>query len=208
MINDENKTKIIDEYLAGTLDDDLRQEVEERIKSDAAFRREVALQDKIIQTVRNQERQAMRNKLEATYQQTAGKETAVSQEADVKPLSNRRNYYAIAATIALLIAAGILFFLYRQSAEPNFGYVAVQLPDGSRGDLPATVPDSLPLLIMPGDEAYPFHYRFGDTLALYGDFSLESLQVTYEPNREAWTLGISGQTYAIPKTGTIRPLTP
>ena len=53
MINEEDKTDIIDQYLAGSLKGELLQEVETRLKSDRDFRREVALQQKIIYTVRN-----------------------------------------------------------------------------------------------------------------------------------------------------------
>ncbi|MEK6479382.1 hypothetical protein WJR50_17700 [Catalinimonas sp. 4WD22] len=63
MINEEDKTYIIDQYLAGTLNDKLQLELEERINEDAEFRREVALQQKIIRTVRNRERDSIRNAL-------------------------------------------------------------------------------------------------------------------------------------------------
>jgi hypothetical protein len=63
MIHDKDKTNIIDQYLAKTLDGKLLQGVEELINTDANFRQEVALQQKIISVVRDRERESLRIKL-------------------------------------------------------------------------------------------------------------------------------------------------
>lgn len=63
MIHPEEKTDIIDQYLAETLEGQHLQEVKEHIESDTRFRQEVALQQRIIHVVKDRERESLRIKL-------------------------------------------------------------------------------------------------------------------------------------------------
>ncbi|WKN32467.1 hypothetical protein PZB74_03785 [Porifericola rhodea] len=198
MINDDNKTEIIDKYLEGSLDLATRQEVEQKMQEDEAFREEVSLQQRIIQAVRKQERAALKQELSDIFEQENDK---------VRVLSKRNIYYAVAASILLVVAAGIFLWINTANSTVD-GVLAVQLVEGARGELPANIPDQVPTLIFKNEAQYNFHYQFGDTLKLYGNFSLEQLQLAYEPNHNNYRLLVDDESYPIQKNKAITPLLP
>lgn len=204
MINDNNKTEIIDQYLEGTLDDVQRKEVEDLIQTDASFRAEVALQRRIIQHVQEQERDTLRNELSDLFTR---EEDTSREDARVVALSRRNVYYAIAASVLVLITAGIFIWM-NPSTDPLAGSIAVHLPEGSRGDLPAGIPEQIPVMIIEDHPEYDFHYQFGDTLKLYGTFELSTLSVEYEPNQESYSLLLNQDAYPITQSDTIQALQP
>lgn len=209
MINEDNKTEIIDQYLKGTLNPELVKEVEERIQIDAAFRHEVALQERIIRTIRESERTFLHKELDHMFDETLGRKDTDKDEPPIIPLAKQNRNYAVAAVVALLIVAGVAFWWNgKQSSEQEVRYMAVNLPAGSRGTLPASVADSIPMLIISHEMLYDFHYQFDDTLKLYGYFQQKEMLLIYEPTRQTYELKIDGQYYPLSKTETITPLQP
>lgn len=208
MINEENKTEIIEQYLEGSLDEKQRLEVEERMQTDAAFRAEVALQRSIIKNVQELERDALRSEISELFAEEEDHfQEETQQEDKVVALSRRNVYYAIAASALLVITASIFIWM-NLSTDPLAGSVAVHLPEGSRGDLPPEVPEQIPVLIIEDHPEYDFHYRFGDTLKLYGTFSLSALSIEYEPNQDRYALQIAQDTYPIIPSDSIQALQP
>lgn len=203
MINDENKTEIIDLYLEGNLSEELQQEVEERMQTDALFRQEVALQKKVIKVIQDTEREKLKEEISSIFDE--GNE---NKEAPVIPMQNRRLRYAIAASVSLLLVAATLFFILRPSTDVDVQYLAVNLPSGTRGELPDGVPEELPVLIYNDNQDYNFHYQLSDTLKLYGPFNVEELSLTYEPNRGNYLLTTSQETYLLVASENIQPLQP
>ncbi|MEQ9442219.1 MAG: hypothetical protein RIG62_24470 [Cyclobacteriaceae bacterium] len=198
MITEENKTEIIDQYLAGSLSAELRHEVEERLKTDSEFKRDVAIQQKVIQTIQRMGRESFRKEL---AELSLGVELP---EAGNMPMMNRRPLYYAAAAVALLMVAGLFWLLNKRPPTETYrGYVAVIEIEHSRGS--SDVPDSIPITIFKEDD-YDFHYQWGDTLMLYGNFAPEDLSVTYE--NETYFLQIKNRLYPILKDHTIHLLSP
>lgn len=193
MINDQNKIEIIDLYLENALPEKLRLEVEERMKNDYYFRNEVELQRKVIAMIQEEERGEMKKELDILFESDEEESSHLKKATSMRPLTVR---YAIAATVSILLLAGGIFYLTRDSA-PEVQYVAVNLVDGARGTLPGGVPEQLPLIIYPEHAEYNQHYQLGDTLSLYGDFVVEELVLGYEPNQELFILRTQGKVYLL-----------
>jgi hypothetical protein len=191
MINDQNKIEIIDLYLENALPEKQKLEVEERMKNDYYFRNEVELQRKVIAMIKEEEREGMKKELDILFE---SKEDEVrGRVVSMRPSTVR---YAIAATVSVLLLAGGIFYLTRDSA-PEVQYVAVNLVDGARGTLPDGIPEQLPLIIYPEHDEYHQHYQLGDTLRLYGNFDLEKLSLEYEPNQASFILRIQEKVYLL-----------
>lgn len=203
MINEENKTELIEQYLHGELRDKDLNEFKERMQSDPAFRWEVALQQKIAFAVREEQRGHMKAKISKIFQEEI-KEKGVTPVINIR---SRRINLGIAAAFTLLLAAGTVFLLLRKDEpETQLAYLEVRLPKGVRGGLPLA--DSLAVQIIRGEDDYSFHYRLGDTLNLYGDFHPEELQLFYDPNQKQYFLWLKDKNYPLDESSNITPLTP
>lgn len=213
MINEEDKTDIIDQYLAKTLTDELRLEVEERINTDAEFHREVALQQRIIRTVRNRERESVRSKLAELFALEYGEqkkketgETPADSEAKVVPINRQTWFSAIAASVAIALIAGLTIWYTSGTDDVVFysGKVLVQKPRS--GNIPPSVPDSLQVQIITDHDQYDFHYQFDDQLILYGDFRLDSVKLLYESKKQQYLLEKDSVYYPLEETEEITEL--
>ncbi len=60
--------------------------------------------------------------------------------------------------------------------------------------------------IYPPTEEYPFHYRFDDTLRLYGDFDPAGLTLRYDETREVYQVQDRNATYPVERYREISPL--
>ena len=221
MINDENRTDLIDQYLDGELSGEALQEFEEQMDSDRDFRKEVALQQKIVHTIKEKERNELRNTIKQLFEEEIESKNLPTtdtledqdQEDDTKVVDIAPSptplwrYVAIAAAIGLLIAAAIVL-LSRQpgSSENQFAYLEVSVPPGGRGELPTQIPDSLAVEIISQHPEYSSHYQLGDTLKLYGDFSIDDLTIYYEPNAELYLLLMDDTEYSLDTTSDVVPL--
>ncbi|MEK6479377.1 hypothetical protein WJR50_17675 [Catalinimonas sp. 4WD22] len=223
MINDENRTDLIDQYLSGELSGEMLQEFEEQLEGDSDFRKEVALQQKIIQTIKEKERSDLRNDIKQLFKEEVEDKKAPlggkadGQQEEVKEIDDRkvvdisphRRYIAIAAAIGLLILTAILFFtLQPDNSDPQFVFLEVTVPPGGRGVLPTQIPDSLAVEVISQHSEYNFHYQLKDTLKLYGDFNINDLTIYYEPNAEQYLLLIDDTEYSLNTTSDIVPLRP
>ncbi|MGD1890454.1 MAG: hypothetical protein ACFB15_07645 [Cyclobacteriaceae bacterium] len=213
MINEEDKTDIIDQYLAGTLDGELQLEVEDRINTDAEFRREVALQQKIIRNVRNRERESIRNELAELFTAEYGKqkkseteEATIEDEAKVIPFYRRQWFSAIAASVAFALIAGLTIWYTTETDDTVLyaGKIEVQKPRS--GDIPPSVPDSLQVQIITDNDQYNFHYQFEGQLILYGDFRLDSVKLLYDSKKQQYLLEVERVYYPLEETEEITEL--
>lgn len=226
MINDENRTDLIDQYLDGVLSGEALQKFEEQMNIDQDFRKEVALQQKIVHTIKEKERNELRSTIQQLFQEEINNKSLppigklddqvkvdetdhdATKVVDIAPSPTPfRRYVAIAATIGLLIVAAIFFFTRQPgNSETQFAYLEVTIPPGGRGELPTQIPDSLAVEIMNQHPEYDFHYQLGDTLKLYGDFNIDDVTIYYEPNAEQYLLLMDDTEYSLNKTSDVIPL--
>lgn len=211
MTNEENNHEIIDQYLAGTLPDNLVREVEARLTADREFRHAVALRRDIIRAVRDKERESLRNQLSELFAservpvaESVTADPPTDQEVKVVPLRRRLWIPAVAASLFVVLAASVVWYFATDNDPTYADYALVQTPRG--GVVPASVPDSIPLRIFTDREPYDFHYQLGDALTLYGEFQRDDLSVLYEPNRTGYLLVIDGRVYPLTISSEIRPL--
>lgn len=203
MIDDENRTDLIDQYLEGELSGEALREFEERLNEDREFRKEVALQQKIAHTIKEQERAKLKSEIKQLFNEEINNKE--SGGAPVIDIASRRRNFAIAAIVTVVLVASVLFIVnQREVVRPQIVYLEIKLLPGSRGSLP--VPDSLAVDIVSEDPAYSFHYQLGDTLRLYGDFDKHELGIFYEPNDELYLLQWEGQEYELEKTEEVLPI--
>jgi len=205
MINEENKEEIIEQYLEGALTGEELQEFEAKMATDAAFRREVALQRKIVRNVHTVGREQLRAQLKDIHQEMlAGQDT--KEETKVVPLLQRKAVqYAIAAAIALLIVGwGVFMLLDQPSDEPVLAFLPVESirEDGSRGPSRGM----LNVLIYPPEDTLNQHYQFTDTLKLYGPFDAQEIRIVYNLSNDHYMLEANGKTYGLRKTTAIMRL--
>jgi hypothetical protein len=225
MIDDENRTDLIDQYLDEELSGEALREFEERMDSDSDFRKEVALQQKIVHTIKEKERNELRNTIKQLFEEEidsknlphTGKSEDQGEVDDTDDDGKVVNmppsttplwrYAAIAAAIFILIVAAIFLFDSQPSNnDPQFAYLEVTVPPGSRGGTDLPVPDLLAVEVISRHPEYSFHYQLGDTLKLYGEFSIDDLTIYYEPNAEQYLLLMDDTEYSLDTTSDVVPL--
>lgn len=214
MINEENKEEIIEQYLEGALTGEDLQEFEEKMAADAAFRREVALQKKIVHNVQTVGREQLRAQLKGIHKLMLEKpqdEGEIQEEAEtevkVVPLSpNKSITYAIAAAIVLLIVAGIFVVLNQDQntfGDPLVASLPVEVigaDNTTRGD------EMMDVAIYSPNDTLTQHYQFTDTLKLYGPFKPLDVHIIYNEGTGQYKLRIHEKTYGLKKTEEIMPL--
>jgi len=102
MINDQNKVKIINQYLEDDLPDKQRLAVEKLIKDDASFRSEVELQRKIQEMMPEGPIDEMDSTLEANSESEGDAKPALFREAMMSP---KTLHYTIIALFTLFAIA-------------------------------------------------------------------------------------------------------
>ncbi|MEM6845716.1 MAG: hypothetical protein AAF632_26135 [Bacteroidota bacterium] len=217
MINDDDKFDIIERYLGGILDEETTREVEQRMDNDEAFRKEVLLQEGISKFLDNNDPdyREMKEDLDriaeereiSTSRRTSQPE--VSKPNGTMPIIQfiSQHRFALAAAVSLILVAVVLFLLNPfQEPTSQLAYVEVLFPEGAMGSEPASVPDSIAIMIISDDDQYNFHYSLGDTLKLYGDFNADSLSILYRPNAQDYFLQRNGKEYLLVSDKMIRTL--
>jgi hypothetical protein len=222
MITDENKTEIIDSYLEGSLDAADRQEVEERMRQDAAFRREVELQHALTQQIQLRGELQLKKRLGALHEQHlgTGQRTEEEQRTNVRSLWSRRAYWAVAASLALLLVVGSVLWLNRAtwfSGGTSSGRqpIAFQVPVLEKGDSElgfggeTAVTDSVVVQLLQ-EAQYNNHYRFRDTLQLFLSQPLaqpSGIKLNFDRQTSTYHLELNGNTYRLEKGfNQVRPL--
>jgi len=201
MINEENKEEIIERYLENKLTGEELKEFEEKMATDAAFRREVALQKKIVRNVHTVGREQLRAQLKDIHKEMMADQDT-KEETKVVPLWQRKTVqYAIAAAIALLMVAGVVFVLLQDTTHGIQKDVLAVETIGTRGE-----PQNRGMIavnIYPPEDTLTQHYQFTDTLKLYGAFEMEKIRIVYNLSNDQYMLQANGKTYGLRKTAAI-----
>jgi len=191
MINEENIEERIEQYLEGNLTQEQKQEFEVKMDTDATFRREVALQKKIVNNVQLVGREQLRAQLKTIHQEMLAES------------SHTMNYYAIAAVVTLLITAGVVWELvYRPPDEPPLAFLPIQTIDRT-GNTRGFAGGMQTVVIYPPNDSLNFHYHLTDTLKLYGPFDVEEIKLYYNLDTEQYLLESDQKRYVLRKNSSV-----
>jgi tetratricopeptide (TPR) repeat protein len=145
MINNRNKTEIIERYLQGELEDDMLIMFREKIETDSEFKREVEVQQLMLQNIKRTGRHELKQYLKEIHKdvQDSGaieKENqlrhTVNYERAEKPgliLQNSRNklfFLKVAATSSVVIIAITLWYAATISTQQMYTekFISYQIP--------------------------------------------------------------------------------
>jgi tetratricopeptide (TPR) repeat protein len=150
MIDDTNKAEVIEHYLLGKLNQELLEEFNHKLATDAQFKAEVSLEQALYRNLQVVGRRERRLKLEAFHEEMARPafevEPAENQEAEERPLPGKviqfpvkRFAWMAAASIALIIGTTLIlnpFERNRVRPETMFATAFTPYPGGetTRGD--------------------------------------------------------------------------
>jgi tetratricopeptide (TPR) repeat protein len=116
MMDDTNKNQLIEQYLHDELSGEQLREFQERLSTDAHFRKEVALERAILKNLRAVGRQQEKLKLESFHQEMVEvSDHTLQVEAKDEPKAGKqvrfipKQYLIAAASIVLIIAATLIF---------------------------------------------------------------------------------------------------
>ena len=130
-------------------------------------------------------------------------ETLPNQTVRLRWSTMRPWQWAAAAVVVLTLGIGWMF--YQRFNQPvsvspvstNIPYTTEQ-PDNGQG-LAGTVDagETYPVLIYPPSDSVSYHYQFGDTLRLYGNFPSGQLSLHYQARTETYRLKVGRTAYAL-----------
>jgi hypothetical protein len=224
----ENHTEWIEQYLNGELEGDALNQFNERLQADASFKREVEVQRAIVVQIRQSGRAALRSKLVEvidqldlpwpveSYEDNSPTESFPEEPSlPIREQANRWRYYAIAATVTLLlVGSGVGYWLYRSTPVAITKQQSAATDTRQQTESKATTPlpqiasirlerigkgrtfgfggagskdTTLSVLLYPAGSGVKA-YQFGDTLRLYGNFNLVRLLVQYDQRTKHYTL--------------------
>jgi hypothetical protein len=225
LINDENKTDIIDAYLDGRLSGTDIQELENRLKTDSDLRAEIQAQKAVRKYLIQKGRAELKVKLKMFHKEMLATqhETTESKEALLtfsnkeevvknKPVifaTNRKVNFAIAAAVIVLIIS-IFSILPPPSGQTNKNLVAEgrtyqielrELGKKSEGFAGQEIPiaDSITLLVKESNK-YDFHYQFTETLTIYAkhlDPYISKIFVEHDAGKNTYTLVVDEKRYPL-----------
>jgi len=205
MINEENKEEIIERYLENKLTGEQEHEFEAKMDADAALRREVALQKKIITNVQTIGRTQLHTQLKDIHKEMLAEQGAKRAKM-ISMLPHNLSYYAIAAVVTLLMAAGAIWILvFRPSDEPTLAFLPIQAIDRT-GNTRGFAGGMQTVVIYPPKDSLDFHYQLADTQKLYGTFDTEEIKLFYNLNTDQYFLETHQQRYILRKTPSIMRL--
>jgi hypothetical protein len=198
LINEDNKTELIDAYLDGRLNKDELREFEDKLKIDSDLRGEIQAQRAVRRYIVQKGRVELKNKLKQFHQEMLGADQNLEKDTKEvfltpqskekgeliknKPVifsTNRRVNFAIAAAIIVLIVS--IFAIINPTQPPHsdgllaggkvFQIELKQLNQQSAGIAGNEIPisDSLTLIIKESDQ-YTFHYQFTKELTIYAQY--------------------------------------
>ncbi len=214
-MENEYNTEKIEQYLLNQLSGKELEEFNERLRQDALLREEVALQRKATGMVELAE---FKNLLEQSHREItrdAGQHRGIAAEppekadAPIVPLGrNPWPYYAIAASVLLLLVAGIVFYRNTVAAAPFVADIEfiVQSGEPGLGVAGTSSASTVPVKVYPPEANRNFHYRFDDTLRLYGTFEVRNLTLLYNEPREEYRLRDQQREYVLERYQETAPL--
>ncbi|TAH18969.1 MAG: hypothetical protein EAZ08_09920 [Cytophagales bacterium] len=226
LINDDNKSELIDAYLDGRMSTEDVAAFAIELKNDADLRVEVQAQKAVRKSMVLQGRKEMKLKLKAFHaemqeennSENANKEAIMRSigvggktEEKVKPVIfsyRSKTMYAIAAAVVVLMVSSIAFFAYReqkQDALAKQGKVyKIEMKDlgqvaMSFAGKESPVSTSL-VLFLKGDDKYNFHYQFTDTLTIFSKYldpANANIYVEHDAGKKTYLLIIDGKRYPL-----------
>lgn len=215
MMNEENYPEWIEQYLSEKLTGEPLRAFEAKLLADARFKREVENQRNIVRNVKLVGQEDLRRQLKQFHQETVTQEPRVDEASETRTLSGNRQrklfpYYAIAASIALVIFAGWLYTTQfrRQPAAtvavsptpPQLAYIPYQIQNQDQdlgfGGKPV-VDTTIAILIYPDQSSGQPQYWFDDTLRLYGTLDTRKLSLRYNQSAERYALQLDSLTFPL-----------
>ena len=224
VINDENRTELVDAYLDGRLGSNELEVFEAQLNSNSDLRMEVQAQKAVRKNMVTQGRKDLKMKLKEFHQEMLAeskKETNTKEvflrpghtsEEDVeKPViffHNRKTMYAIAAAVIILMVSTFGILSYRENKQDELAkkgkFYKIEMKDlgqvvMSFGGKESLVSDSLVLFIK-GDDKYHFHYQFTDTLTIFSKYldpTSEDVYVEHDAAKKTYLLIIGGKRYPL-----------
>jgi anti-sigma factor RsiW len=211
-----NNTEEIEKYLLNELSEKELEEFNIKLQADAALQQEVALQRRVIQSIEIAE---FKNLMEQFHQGIQAEEkqapgSAVQSTATGAPVvqlnRNTWMYYAIAASVLLLLVAGLVFYrnTVSQTLEVADIKYIVKAGEQALGVAGTQSVSTITVKIYPPEANRSFHYRFDDTLRLYGKFRSQDLILLYNEPREEYRLQDQQHVYVLERYQETAPLMP
>ncbi len=211
-INKKNKFQVIEQYFKNELDDDAKKIFDQKYETEPAFREEVEKYRLVSQTFRNLTDDAV-----SRIEKILIEEQEVSQQPKrMVPIWKNKTYLAVAASLALIIVSGIVFFANYHQQPDEFAESKVMnqfnkeiIPGENLGfaESPDKFSETINVQIIE-NENYQNHYQFvNDTLKLYLGVTVSSENITIKKRAQDYSLNLNGELYELDRGfNTIRPL--
>jgi len=202
-INNQNKHQIIEKYFKNELDATSKNIFKEKYDKDADFKEEVDQYEMIVVSFQNLSDDATQ-RIEGILQ----KQTSQPEEQTTKviPLWRKKSFWAVAASVAVVMVAGIVFFLnddqsnlYTAEGEILNSFSLGIEPGNNLGfsDQPRQVTDSVQVVVIE-DGNWNQHYQYvNDTLKLFLDKNVLQGDISLKQNEQDYLLQIDEDTYLI-----------
>ncbi|MGK7394688.1 MAG: hypothetical protein ACNS62_08945 [Candidatus Cyclobacteriaceae bacterium M3_2C_046] len=212
-INNQNKHQIIEKYFKNELDAASQQVFQEKYENDPDFKEEVDRYELITYTFQNLSDDAAQRIEKILQNQQAQPE---EQSARVVPLWRKKSFLAVAASVALVMVAGIVFWVsddqpaaYTAEAEIMNSFSLGIKPGDNLGfsEQPDRVTDSVQILIVKHDQ-WDRHYQYlNDTIRLFLNQNISPEAISLEQREQDYLLKIQDENYLIDRGfETIKPL--
>lgn len=214
---EENKTEWIDAYLDDTLETQERLDFENLLEQDTVLRQEVDAQKAVRKSLQDWGNIELKDKFKQFHARMKQQEDpnilATDEELNegkgkTRPLWSRLGAWSIAASIALLVMAGVLWLNHGTSfnnpTSETLASHTLQIPVTLKGSdnlgyaVGGAISDSVMVQIMP-DAAYPLHYRFRDTLQIFSPTisSDDTIMLEHQVLTDTYILVINEKRYPV-----------
>ncbi len=216
-MREDNKTEWIDQYLDDALQEQERVEFERLLEQDPALRIEVEAQKAVRRSLQDWGNKALKSKFKQFHTHMelpedrsaptiAAKDTL--DQGKVRSLWSRTGVWTLAASISLLLLAGILWIkrdvLFNDLGTEIVALQTFQIPIAAKGAEnmgyagEETISDSVVVQIM-SDPQYPFHYRFKDTLQIFSStvFRNNEIMLEHQEQTDTYMLVIDEKRYLV-----------
>ncbi len=220
-MNESEKTEWIDLFLDNALKDQEKAEFERRLEQDPAFRLEVESQKAVRRSLEAWGNHALKEKFKQFHERMPKEdekkpsplsETDTAPNTKVRTIWSRPAMWVMAASISLLVLAGIFWINREAGISPQdttpTALQTFQIPVtasggenmGYAGD--ASLSDSVVVQLF-SDPQYSFHYRFKDTLQIFASAELQrhAWVLAYDEPTDTYVLEIDEERYPVERGG-------